>query len=63
LALARPHLASRLATVSRVMLTRLSPSFFAKNWPQYELDGLVTKEMTGNPSSVAPDHEGGGSSP
>jgi hypothetical protein len=25
----------------------LSHSFFAKNWPQYELDGLVTKEMTG----------------
>ena len=22
-------------------------SFFAKNWPQYELDGLVAKEMTG----------------
>ena len=25
----------------------ISPSFFAKNWPQYELDGLVTREMTG----------------
>lgn len=25
----------------------LSHSFFAKNWPQYELDGLVTREMTG----------------
>ena len=25
----------------------LSPSFFAKNWTQYELDGLVAKEMTG----------------
>ena len=25
----------------------LSPSFFAKNWPQYELDGLVTREMSG----------------
>lgn len=25
----------------------LAPSFFEKNWPQYELDGLVTREMTG----------------
>ena len=25
----------------------LSPAFFSKNWPQYELDGLVTREMTG----------------
>ena len=25
----------------------MSPSFFMKNWPQYELDGLVTREMTG----------------
>ncbi len=25
----------------------ISPSFFGKNWPQYELDGLVTREMTG----------------
>ncbi len=25
----------------------LSSSFFAKNWPQYELDGLVAKEMEG----------------
>ena len=25
----------------------LSPSFFAKDWPQYELDGLVAKEMNG----------------
>ncbi len=25
----------------------LSHAFFAKNWPQYELDGLVTREMTG----------------
>jgi len=25
----------------------LSPSFFAKQWPQYELDGLVSKEMDG----------------
>jgi hypothetical protein len=25
----------------------LSHAFFAKNWPQYELDGLVTRESTG----------------
>lgn len=25
-----------------------SHSFFAKNWPQYELDGLVAREMTGH---------------
>lgn len=32
---------------SRYGIVVLSPSFFAKNWPQYELDGLVAKEMTG----------------
>jgi hypothetical protein len=32
---------------SRFGVVVLSPSFFAKNWPQYELDGLVTREMTG----------------
>ena len=32
---------------SRFGIVCLSPSFFAKNWPQYELDGLVAKEMTG----------------
>lgn len=32
---------------SRFGVVILSPSFFSKNWPQYELDGLVTKEMTG----------------
>lgn len=25
----------------------ISPSFFAKGWPQYELDGLVTRAVTG----------------
>jgi hypothetical protein len=35
-----------LAT-SRFGVVVLSHSFFAKNWPQYELDGLVTREMTG----------------
>lgn len=32
---------------SRFGIVVLSPSFFAKNWTQYELDGLVAKEMTG----------------
>lgn len=32
---------------SRFGVVVLSHSFFAKNWPQYELDGLVSREMTG----------------
>ena len=32
---------------SRFGVVIISPFFFAKNWPQYELDGLVTREMTG----------------
>lgn len=32
---------------SRFGAVVLSPEFFAKNWTQYELDGLVTREMTG----------------
>jgi hypothetical protein len=32
---------------SRFGIVVLSPAFFAKNWPQYELDGLVAKEMRG----------------
>ena len=32
---------------SRFGIVVLSPSFFAKKWAQYELDGLVTMEMTG----------------
>lgn len=32
---------------SRFGLVIISPSFFAKGWPQYELDGLVTKAVTG----------------
>jgi len=34
-------------TKSRFGVVVLSTSFFRKNWPQYELDGLVSKEMTG----------------
>lgn len=33
--------------LSRFGVVVLSHSFFAKNWPQYELDGLVTREMSG----------------
>jgi hypothetical protein len=32
---------------SRFGVVVLSHAFFKKNWPQYELDGLVTREMTG----------------
>ncbi len=32
---------------SRFGVVVLSHAFFAKNWPQYELDGLVTRESTG----------------
>lgn len=32
---------------SRFGIVVLSPNFFQKNWTQYELDGLVQKEMTG----------------
>jgi hypothetical protein len=32
---------------SRFGVVVLSHSFIDKNWPQYELDGLVTREMTG----------------
>lgn len=32
---------------SRFGIVVLSPSFFEKNWPQYELDGLVAREMAG----------------
>lgn len=32
---------------SRFGIVVLSPSFFAKGWPQYELDGLVTMAVSG----------------
>lgn len=32
---------------SRYGIVVLSEAFFAKNWPQYELNGLVAKEMSG----------------
>lgn len=33
---------------SRFGIVVLSPPFFAKGWPQYELDGLVTMAVGGN---------------
>ena len=32
---------------SRVGLVVLSPSFFAKGWTNYELDGIVTRTISG----------------
>lgn len=32
---------------SRFGIVILSPAFFAKNWPQYELDGLTSRQMVG----------------
>ena len=32
---------------SRFGIVVLSPSFFGKGWPNYELDGLVTRAVTG----------------
>ncbi len=32
----------------------LSPSFFSKNWPSYELDGLVAKEMISGDKVIIP---------
>lgn len=34
-------------SLSRYGIVVLSESFFSKNWPQYELNGLVAKEMHG----------------
>lgn len=33
---------------SRFGIVVLSPAFFEKNWPQYELDGLIAREMSGS---------------
>jgi hypothetical protein len=35
---------------SRFGVVILSQAFFAKNWPQYELDGLVTRSVSGEQS-------------
>lgn len=41
-------------TSSRFGVIVLSPAFFAKSWPQYELDGLVDREMTGGEKVILP---------
>lgn len=32
----------------------LSPAFFGQGWKQYELDGLVTKEVAGGEQIILP---------
>lgn len=39
---------------SRFGVVVLSHAFFAKNWPQYELDGLVTRQMSGGRQLILP---------
>lgn len=39
---------------SRFGIVILSPSFFAKGWPNYELDGLVTREVVGGTPIILP---------
>jgi hypothetical protein len=39
---------------SRFGVVVLSPSFFAKGWPNYELDGLVTREVAGGRQLILP---------
>jgi hypothetical protein len=39
---------------SRFGIVVLSSAFFAKNWTQYELDGLVTKELSGTGKVILP---------
>jgi hypothetical protein len=39
---------------SRFGIVILSPSFFEKNWPQYELDGLVAKEQQHGQKVILP---------
>lgn len=39
---------------SRFGLVILSPSFFAKQWPQRELDGLTTREIAGSTKVILP---------
>ena len=39
---------------SRYGIVVLSSAFFAKNWPQYELDGLVTRETSTSEKVILP---------
>jgi hypothetical protein len=42
---------------SRFGIVILSRSFFAKGWPQYELDGLVTRSVSGEQTLLPLWHE------
>lgn len=39
---------------SRFGIVVLSAAFFGNNWPRYELDGLVTREMAGGNKVILP---------
>jgi DNA-binding beta-propeller fold protein YncE len=39
---------------SRVGVVILSPSFFGKRWPQWELDGLNARQIAGEPNVILP---------
>src|SRR5205823_1924903 len=39
---------------SRFGLVVLSKAFFAKNWTQYELDGLIDRELSGGNKVILP---------
>jgi hypothetical protein len=39
---------------SRFGVVVLSPAFFEQNWPQYELDGLVTREVAAGQQLILP---------
>src|SRR6266545_941112 len=39
---------------SRLGVVVLSPSFFAKSWPQWELDGLVQRELSASDPVIIP---------
>src|SRR6266446_5781258 len=41
-------------TKSRFGIVILSKAFFARNWPQYELDALAEREMAGNDKVLLP---------
>ena len=41
-------------SASRYGIVVLSTAFFSKNWPNYELDGLVTREMAGGGKVILP---------
>lgn len=49
----RRNIDAGLATC-RYGVVVVSRSFFAKNWPQYELDGLVTREMADGAKLILP---------